>query len=64
MPKLAIQGLLAITTAIWLPAQADTSPRAAWSDRATTETQLSNDDAAENSLVLIRPTTPMDRSDE
>ncbi|MBL7251540.1 hypothetical protein ACLD02_05740 [Alloalcanivorax sp. C16-2] len=63
MSKLAIQGLLAITTAIWLPGQADTSSRSAWSGDPTTETRLNADDAAENSPALIRPATPVDGND-
>ncbi len=55
MSKLAIQGLLALTTTLWLPAQADTASRSSWTGEPSTETRLNADDAAENSPALIRP---------
>lgn len=54
MSKLAIKGLLAITTALWLPAHAD-SARAPWLPESSKESRNSADldDVAENSSVLL-----------
>ncbi len=54
MSKLAIKGLLAITTALWLPAHAD-STRAPWLPESSKESHNSADvdDVAENSSVLL-----------
>ncbi len=54
MSKLAIKGLLAITTALWLPAHAD-STRAPWLPESRKESHDKADleDVAENSSVLL-----------
>ncbi len=54
MTKLAIKGLLAITTALWLPAHGD-SPHAPWLPESLKENRQNDgrDDAAENSSVLL-----------
>ena len=64
MTKLAIQGLIAITSALWLPAQADLS-RSVWSsggDRSG-EARSVSDEVAENSPVLLVPASDRDRHD-
>jgi len=62
MNKLAIQGLIAITSALWLPAQADLT-RAAWDDTSG-ETRTLTDDAAENSTVLLLPLADRDQREK
>lgn len=54
MSKLAIKGLLAITTALWLPAHAD-STRAPWmpESRKESHNRVDLEDVAENSSVLL-----------
>jgi len=54
MTKLAIKGLIAITTALWLPTHAD-SARAPWSPESPRESRQDSDhdDVAENSSALL-----------
>ncbi|GAA5125771.1 hypothetical protein [Alloalcanivorax gelatiniphagus] len=63
MNKLAIQGLIAITSALWLPAQADLT-RAAWDGDSAGETRTLTDDAAENSPVLLLPVAGRDQREK
>lgn len=52
MTKLAIKGLLAITTALWLPAHGDDT-HAPWLPESLNENQQTDDNAAENSSALL-----------
>lgn len=54
MTKLAIKGLLAITTALWLPAHGDNT-HAPWLPESLKENRQSDsrDNAAENSSALL-----------
>ncbi|MCC4307310.1 hypothetical protein LL252_01890 [Alcanivorax marinus] len=62
MTKLAIQGLIAITSALWLPAQADLA-RTVWGGDQAGEARSVNDDVAENSPTLFVPGPDRDRRD-